>query len=52
MKFISCKVATHGDKGPYYESKLELKSNSSEILPVNCKSICICTFIFWAESQI
>jgi len=24
-----------GDKGPYYKSKLELKSNSSEILPVN-----------------
>jgi len=22
--------------GPYYKSKLELKSNSSEILPVNC----------------
>jgi len=22
--------------GPYYGSKLELKSNSSEILPVNC----------------
>jgi len=25
--------------GPYYKSKLELKSNSSEILPVNCKFI-------------
>jgi len=24
----------------YYKSKLELKSNSSEILPVNCKLIC------------
>jgi len=27
-------------KRPYYKSKLELKSNSSEILPVNCKFIC------------
>jgi len=27
--------------GPYYKSELELKSNSSEILPVNCKIICI-----------
>jgi len=26
--------------GQYYKSKLELKSNSSEILPVNCKFIC------------
>jgi len=26
--------------GPYYKSKVELKSNSSEILPVNCKFIC------------
>jgi len=25
---------------PYYKSKLELKSNSNEILPVNCKFIC------------
>jgi len=25
--------------GPYYKSKLELKSNSSEILPVNCKFV-------------
>jgi len=24
---------------PYYKSKLELKSNLSEILPVNCKFI-------------
>jgi len=23
--------------GPFYKSKLELKSNSSEILPANCK---------------
>jgi len=28
------------DLGPYYKSKLELKSISSEILPVNCKFIC------------
>jgi len=27
------------DLRPYYTSKLELKSNSSEILPVNCKFI-------------
>jgi len=26
--------------GPYYRSKLELKSNSSEILRVNCKFFC------------
>jgi len=25
---------TQPDNGPYYKSKLELKSNSSEILPV------------------
>jgi len=29
--------------GPYYESKLELKSNSSKILPVNCKFTCYST---------
>jgi len=28
------------NNGPYYKSKLELKSNSSESLPVNCKFIC------------
>jgi len=28
------------DQGPYYKSELELKLNSSEILPVNCKFIC------------
>jgi len=27
-----------GNLGPYYKSELELKSNSSEILPVNCSS--------------
>jgi len=26
--------------GPNYKSKLELKSNSSDILPVNCKFMC------------
>jgi len=31
------------DKGPYYKSELELKSNSNEILPVNCKLICVFT---------
>jgi len=30
----------------YYKSKFELKSNSSEILPVNCKFICIRIFFF------
>jgi len=29
--------------GPYYKSKLEPKSNSNEILPVNCKFICYST---------
>jgi len=28
------------DIGLYYKSKLELKSNWSKILPVNCKFIC------------
>jgi len=39
--------------GLYYISELELKSNSSEILPVNCKFICVHTRIvrFYAESQ-
>jgi len=27
------------EAGPFSKSKLELKSNSSEILPVNCKFI-------------
>jgi len=27
------------DLGPYYKSEFELKSNSSGILPVNCKFI-------------
>jgi len=33
--FIGVKKA-----GPYYKSKLELKSNSSEILPIDSKFIC------------
>jgi len=37
--------------GPYYKSKLELKSNSSEILPVNCNCNFICVRIFFVESQ-
>jgi len=37
--------------GPYNKSKLELKSNLSEILPVNCKFICVYMFILCAESQ-
>jgi len=32
--------------GLYYKSKLELKSNWSEILPVNCKFICVQYFFF------
>jgi len=36
--------------GPYYKSKLELKSNLSETLPVNCKFICVYIF-FFASSQ-
>jgi len=27
-----------------------LRANSSEILPVNCKFICVCTFLFCVES--
>jgi len=34
------------EHGPKYKSKLELKSNSSEILPVYCKFICV--HIFYA----
>jgi len=37
--------------GPYYKSKLELKSNLNEILPVNRKFICIHIFLFCPESQ-
>jgi len=37
--------------GSYYKSKLELKLNSSEILPVNCKFICVHIFLFCAKSQ-
>jgi len=40
-----------GFLGPYYTSKLELKSNSSEFLLVNYKFICIYIFLFCAESQ-
>jgi len=32
--------------GSYYKSKLELKSNSSKILPVNFKFTCIHIFLF------
>jgi len=39
------------NSGPYYKSKLELKSNSSEILPVNCKFIFVNIFLFCTESQ-
>jgi len=33
------KMPENFDVGPYYKSKLELKSNSSEILSVICKFI-------------
>jgi len=36
--------------GPYYKRKLEPKLNSSEILPVNCKFICVHIFNFCAKS--
>jgi len=31
--------------GPYYKCKLEMKSNSSEILPVTCRFICMCSYL-------
>jgi len=34
------------NQGSYYKIKLELKSNLSEILPVNYKFICIRFFLF------
>jgi len=34
------KFVTLNEKNRHYKSKLELKSNSSETLPVNCKFIC------------
>jgi len=36
----------HRNEGPYFNSKLELKSNLNEIFPVNCKFICC--YIFFA----
>jgi len=38
------------DLGPYFKSKLELKSNSSEVLQVNCKFIRD-IFLSYAEIQ-
>jgi len=38
--------------GPYYKSKLELKSSSSKIFPANCYFICGHIFLFCSESQI
>jgi len=38
--------------GPYYKSKFELKSNSSEILPVNCKIICDSTLTKSDKTQL
>jgi len=40
--FLTNCITVHGwleCLAPYYKNKLELKSNSSEILPVNCKFI-------------
>jgi len=36
----------YGSLGPYYKSKLQLKSNLSKILPANCKFICVHIFLF------
>jgi len=38
--FALCSIFEIKDLGPYYKSELKLKSNSSEILPINCKFIC------------
>jgi len=43
---------TQNNLGSYYKSKLDLKSNLSEILPINCKFICVQIFLFCAEIQI
>jgi len=37
---VKCHRHRYGHCGPYYKSKLELKSNSIDILAVNCKFIC------------
>jgi len=37
--------------GPCYKSELDLKTNSSEILPVNCKFFCVHIVLFCTESQ-
>jgi len=37
---------------PYYKSDLELKSNSSEILPVNWKFICDSSNLNWQTSNL
>jgi len=38
-------LAPSRDSGPYYKRKLELKSNSSEVLPVN-RMFCVHIFLF------
>jgi len=40
VSFVFHRIKTIPLIGPYYKSELELKSNSSEIFPVNCKLIC------------
>jgi len=45
------KLEPEKENEPYYKSKLELKSNSSEISSVNCKFICIHILLFCAESK-
>jgi len=39
-------------QGPYYKNKLELKSNSSESLPVSCKFICVHIFPFMLKVRL
>jgi len=50
FNYLTCRNFDR-DKGPYYKSERKLKSNSSEILPINCKFICVHIFLFCAKSQ-
>jgi len=40
------------NNGPYYKSKLKLKTNSSEIFPVNCKFIWVHIFLFYVRLRL
>jgi len=46
LQTMEVAVSIENKLGPYYKSKLELKSNFCEILPVNCKFICVHIFLF------